>query len=809
VIVQGIEMGCVKVPLHRVHLRSELCTGFVRVAVCPSLPVKGVDFILGNDLAGGKIMPVLEVVDKPDVFCQSEDFSDSYPDVFPSRKMGDAVDLSDSFILPLFADEKQLDDVVSEKQNDNLKSSKLAGKPNQVIPPAPLVPIPVIGEPFEHVVIDCVGPLPKTKSGNQYLLTIMCMATRFAEATPLRKITAPVIIKALVKFFSTFGLPKIVQSDQERFHQTLKSMLRKYCLDTAKDWDEGVPLVLFAVRETVQESLGFSPAELVFGHQVRGPLKILKEQMLSIDSSPKMNVLDYVSNFRDRLHAACSFAKESLTNAQKDMKFRYDRKAVARSFMPGDQVLVLLPVLGSSLSARFYGPYVVKKKMSETDYVIITPDRKRQTRVCHINMLKAYHARESPLEKASEQTAGPAVSSVAVAVDLISSPGSSYADEDGVVLRNAPQQCARLANSEMLKDPNSFLHHLTTDQMADIVKLISDFNCLFGDVSKLTNVLQHDIKVIGARPIKQHAYRVNAVKRSIMRQEVNYLLKNGLAKHSYSPWSSPCLLVPKPDGTFRFCTDFRKVNAVTVPDSYPLPRMEDCVDNIGSACFVSKLDMLKGYWQVPLTPQASEISAFVTPDNFLQYTAMAFGLRNAPATFQRLVNLVLAGVPNCNAYLDDLVIYSADWTEHMRLLRTVFERLANANLTLNLAKCEFGQATVIYLGKEVGQGQVRPVEAKITAILEFPVPTTRRELRRFLGMAGYYRSFCKNFSTIVSPLTALLSPSKSFDWSVECQYAFDCVKTLLCNAPVLLAPDFSQDFKLELGLFSFKRIEMV
>ncbi|KAI5086472.1 hypothetical protein C0J45_23996, partial [Silurus meridionalis] len=212
---------------------------------------------------------------------------------------------------------------------------QLVGKPNQVIPAAPLVHIPAIGEPFEHVVVDCVGPLPKTKSGNQYLLTIMCIASRFAEAIPLRKITAPVIIKALVKFFTTFSLPKIVQSDQgtnflsklfrqvlqslgithrvsssyhpesqgclERFHQTLKSMLRKYCLQTARDWDEGVPLVMFAVRETVQESLGFSPAELVFGHQVRGPLKVLKEQMLSVDSRSKTNVLDYVSNFRDRL----------------------------------------------------------------------------------------------------------------------------------------------------------------------------------------------------------------------------------------------------------------------------------------------------------------------------------------------------------------------------------------------------------------------------------------------------------------------------------------------------------------------------
>uniref|UniRef100_A0A4W5LNZ8 Gypsy retrotransposon integrase-like protein 1 n=1 Tax=Hucho hucho TaxID=62062 RepID=A0A4W5LNZ8_9TELE len=192
---------------------------------------------------------------------------------------------------------------------------QITGKPNQVIPPAPLCPIPVIGEPFEHVVVDCVGPLPKTKSGNQFLLTVMCMATRYPEAIPLRRITAPVVSKALIKFFSTFGLPKVVQTDQgtnflsklfkqvlkslsvkhrvssayhpesqgalERWHQTLKSMLRKYCLESEKDWDEGVPLVLFAARETVQESLGFSPAELVFGHTVRGPMKVLKEQFLS------------------------------------------------------------------------------------------------------------------------------------------------------------------------------------------------------------------------------------------------------------------------------------------------------------------------------------------------------------------------------------------------------------------------------------------------------------------------------------------------------------------------------------------------
>ncbi len=169
----------------------------------------------------------------------------------------------------------------------------------------------------------------------------------------------------------------------------------------------------------------------------------------------------------------------------------------------------------------------------------------------------------------------------------------------------------------------------------------------------------------------------------------------------------------KSDGKFRFCTDYRKVNSVTKPDSYPLPRMDDCIDRVGAARFVTKLDLLKGYWQVPLTARTSEISAFVTSDNFLQYKRMDFGMRNAPATFQRLMRIVLAGLENCEAYLDDIVIYSCDWEQHLISLYSVFERLSDASLTLNLAKCEFGKAGVTYLGKCVGQGQVHPVDAKI------------------------------------------------------------------------------------------------
>ena len=282
-----------------------------------------------------------------------------------------------------------------------------------------------------------------------------------------------------------------------------------------------------------------------------------------------------------------------------------------------------------------------------------------------------------------------------------------------------------------------------------------------------------------------------------MKKEVEYLLMNGFAVPSCSSWSSPCLLDIKSDESPRFCTDFRRVNSITVPDVHPLPHIDDCIDEIGPAKYVSKLDMLKGYWQVPLTRQASEISTFATPDSFLQYTIMPFGLCSAPANFQRLVNKVLGDVSNCKAYLDDIVVYSDDWASHITTLREVFRHLSAASLSLNLAKCEFGKGTVLYLGQQVGQGRVCPANVKTTVISEFPVPTTRRELCCFLRMAGYYRRFCRNFSSVAAPLTTLTSPSKPFVCSGECQQSFDSLKGLLCCSPVLSAPDFTSPFKLE------------
>lgn len=698
---------------------------------------------------------------------------------------------------------------------------QVTGKPNQTIKPAPLRPIPAIENPFEHLIIDCVGPLPKSKSGSQYLLTVMCLVTRYPAAYALRNITAKSIVKALTQFIAIFGIPKVVQSDQgsnfsshlfaqvmeqlgikhnqasayhaqsqgalERFHQTLKSLLRSYCAELDKDWEEGLPWLLLAAREVCQESTGFSPNDLVFGHKVRGPLAVLHDNLPT--KKPPDNLLDYVNGFRHRLYKAGQLAKQNLAKAQTKMKTVYDRHSAKRQFSEGDQVLALLPIVGSPFQAKFHGPYTVVKQLSELNYLIATPDRRKRQQLCHINLLKPYFVRES-LQCTAKTLVSGTVLTACEAQESSLHGGEEVAMPDEAVL------CGRLKNSETLQKLDTLFSHLSRDKAKQLVSLIGDFSSLFGDTPSQTNLIQHDIDVGDSKPIRQRFFRVSREKQSVIDKEVKYLLDNKLAVPSCSSWASPCLIVQKSDKSPRMCTDFRKVNAVTKPDSYPLPRVEDCVDQVGSAKFVSKLDLLKGYWQVPLTPRAQEISAFITPSGLFSYTVMGFGLRNAPATFQRLMNQLVNGLEGCAVYLDDVVVYSNTWDDHLIKIRALFDRLAQGNLTLNLAKCDFAKATVTYLGKIVGQGQVRPVMAKVAAVSQFPAPTTKKELMRFLGLVGYYRSFCRNFSTVVAPLTNLLRAKAKFIWDASCQKAFEEVKALLCSAPVLLAPQFDQPFKL-------------
>ena len=309
-------------------------------------------------------------------------------------------------------------------------------------------------------------------------------------------------------------------------------------------------------------------------------------------------------------------------------------------------------------------------------------------------------------------------------------------------------------------------------------------------------MISHDVDVGNAPPIKEHPHRLNPTKATYLDQEIQYLLDNDFIEPSQSNRSSPCILVSKPDGSYRMCTDYREVNNLTKSDNFPIPRIDDCVDKIGNAKYVSKFDLLKGFWQIPLSERAKEISAFVTPRGLYQYKVMPFGMGNSPATFQCLMNKIISQIDGCEGYIDDAIIYSDTWEEHLEILRKFFKRLSDAKLTINLVKSEFGCGHVTYLDHIVGQGQVKPINAKVKPIADFPPPTTKKHVMRLFGMAGYYRKFCPNFSSITEPLTQLLRKDSKFVWTEQCQSAFEKLKAMLQNAPVWSAPDFNRPFKL-------------
>ncbi|XP_076036100.1 uncharacterized protein LOC143022050 [Oratosquilla oratoria] len=438
--------------------------------------------------------------------------------------------------------------------------------------------------------------------------------------------------------------------------------------------------------------------------------------------------------------------------------------------MMRDQVLVYLPVAGEPLMAKYQGPYTILEKASSLNYIIHTPEKRKTKRLVHINTLKPFYHR---IPIASHTTVG--------------------VDETE---RFFPQPELPLQNSKILEDLDSKVNHLEPYQRCSLKKLLLKFPSLFTDSPRQTELVQHEIKLVSQDPIKLPPYRLNPTKRECLRKEVNSLIDQGIIEPSHSPWSSPCILIPKSNNTYRLVVDYRRVNEKTKADAYPLPRIEDIIDNLGTATFLTKLDFLHGFYQISLHPDAKEITAFVTPDGLYHFNVMPFGLRNSPATYQRLINTLIIGLPGVRSYLDDIIIYSKTWEEHLTQLYNFLSRADQARLTLNLAKSEFGQAQVAYLGHAVGNSMVKPLDLKVKAITNLPRPTNRREVRRVLGMFGYYRRYCKIFAEIAEPLTNLLRKDQRFQWTPTCDQAFAQLKSLLKHCPVLITPDYTLPFHL-------------
>ena len=336
-------------------------------------------------------------------------------------------------------------------------------------------------------------------------------------------------------------------------------------------------------------------------------------------------------------------------------------------------------------------------------------------------------------------------------------------------------------------------NNLASEVVQDLKELLYDHKETFAASSTdlgFCPILKHDIDTGDSRPIKQSPRKPPFAAREAEDQILNEMLEVGVIEPSSSPWASPVCLVKKKDDTYRFCVDYRRVNAVSRKDAYPLPDIQDALDNLRGSCYFATIDLLSGYWQLGMTDRAKERSAFCTRRGLFQFTRMPFGLSGAPGSFCRLMGIILRDLlwVICLCYLDDIVVYAKTPQELLERLRKLLDRLRHVGLKVKPSKCELFKTEIKFLGHQVSVHGIEPMPDKIEAIREWPTPRCLRDVRAFFGLASYYRRFVKGFATIAEPLTRLTRKQARFEWGDEAQGAFDSLKQALMDASSLAFP---------------------
>jgi hypothetical protein len=371
---------------------------------------------------------------------------------------------------------------------------------------------------------------------------------------------------------------------------------------------------------------------------------------------------------------------------------------------------------------------------------------------------------------------------------------------------NTVIQCGDNTRSRMLRIKEIVnTEHLNFEERDSLWKVCSEFMDIFhleGDSFPTTNIIQHEIRLkADAVPVNVRPYRLPFAHRQEIARQAEQLEKDRIIQPSNSPWNAPLIVVPKKADTqgkpqYRVCVDFRRLNQLTVGDAFPIPRIDEILDQLGRSRYYTTLDLASGYHQVAIKPEDREKTGFSTDKGHYEFIKMPFGLCGAPSTFQRLMNQVLLGINGTRAfvYLDDIIIYATDLPEHEERLREVFSRLQKSNLQLQPSKCHFLRREVIYLGHRITDAGVRPDPSKVSCVQKHPVPKNITEIKQFLGLTGYYRRFIENYSHLAKPLTRLLKKDTPFEWTTECEAAFKNLIDKLTTAPVLQYPDFERTF---------------
>ena len=662
---------------------------------------------------------------------------------------------------------------------------------------APLQPLPCVGEPFHKVAFDLVGPLPRTPSGNKYLLTAMCLYTKFPHAVPLKKVDNVSVLEAMMEIFSLYGMPEELLTDQgsvftskltilmcktfgitklrtspyhpqsdgalERWHACLKGMVKrsdgKLC-----EWDKQLKYILFAYRDTPHCVTGFSPFSLMFGRDVRGPLHFLKNSWLEGEVDVCL-VGDWLASVKAKMWEMSEIVSDREVKAKASMKSYYDRSASVKTFKEGDMVLMKKPIMVGKLEGAWTGPFEIERCVSPVTYALKLPGRSNKAKVIHCNLLKEWHTPADVLHR----------------VMVVSDEESESESSPGLKLGR-----------------DDFVPSRAEQAMLDEVLL--RYQDVLSPNPGRTQSAQLIIRTGDSEPVRSHPYRIPPRWKEEVKLQLDQLLALGIIEPSTSSWSSSLVIVTKKDGGVRTCVDYRAVNAVTEPDPYQMPLIEEILDMLASAKFISKVDLTKGFHQIPVLPSDCPKTSFCTPWGKIQFKYMPFGLRNGPAVFQRLMdNLLHQDKEYSQVYIDDIAIFSATWEEHCKHIGVVLGRLQLAGLTAKASKCQWAQTQVEFLGHVVGQGKVCPADLKVQAVKDFAMPRTKKGVRQFLGLTGYYRRFIPKFAEHSYHLTE--ATKKAAPDRVVCSDLmydeFVYLKSVLCSVPTLTLPVPADSFVLQ------------
>ena len=675
---------------------------------------------------------------------------------------------------------------------------------------APMIMTPTKSKPFEKIIIDIVGPLEKSLKGNIYMLVCIDVHSHYPEVFPLRTVDSKHIANELINLFSRVGLPTEIQSDQgqnlisnlmqqfyrvlgvrhikssafhpetnalcERLNGTIKKLIKTCLVDKDKRlWDTILPLVLFSIRSSKHSTTGFSPFELLYGYDIRGPLDIVKELWVTQEAEEdNLDLYEYIIKLRETMRVLSKVAVEREVATKTKIKTKYDIGTKDEMYAVGEKVYVLLPHKINSLSPIWSGPYEILKVLGPVDYLILLHDRVKKQRVVHYNMLRKYQPRISCFIINRE-------------------------DFEVEVPASFPESVTRTMSSKDVKINDD----IPEKHKEDLIALLTKFDGVFSDLPGSTDVLRHQIRTIDEEPIKLPQYPVPQALKALVQKELDTALSLGIIKkviNEINPtnYASPTILVKKQtEGEYRLVCDFRSLNKKTILQHYPVSNPMHMLDKVSSAAYLSICDLTRGYNQIKIVEEDIHKTGFLCLGGHYVCQYMAFGLCGSASSFQLMIDLVLQGMENyAISYIDDICIYSNTWKEHLQHIENVLKALQNANLTVKPTKVQLGRTSVRFLGHFVGGGHKSIDHEKVKILNDIRIPRTKKDIRAFLGFIGFYRAFIDNFSELAVPLTDLLRKESAdlIPWTEETRNSFNKLRESLQKAPVLISPNFQETF---------------